>query len=820
MQTTQAYTQHDRRPHCIASFAALLCVAMLMRPISALAQDEDELKQHYVKGDTLTFYADAFALPEGANLDRLLRKLPHVTYYSNGNVEIDGVKVKEMMVDSKTFFKNAISTLTGRIPAHAIYMVKFYDYDQGKRMSITLKKEYKKKWWAELSAAFGPNSRYSDKVFAMVDDKKLRMTAYANVNDINDSRQPGQETEWTPAEAAKNQRTTQMAGWDYKWKQKKWDVTGFLTFNRTNTHTVTDIDRTNFIESGNTHQTSHAVGGNEKVKIDTYHDFHTMLGNVDMHVKPKFTYNATDNTTTTEASLESEDETADGKRTAINDSHNTASTRSHNYTAGISMTASVKFDNKRKQVKAEAGATNKGGREEQQTEQTINYYDLTIDSTYHYHQRLFTRPIDYTDIYGKMSYIWLTKHSLGTLQYQLKHISKHEDMVEQGDKVGDNSYRQRESDTYQEWMLKYRWSLTGKLGVWSMNLYLPFGLHRLTRTYERSDYARHHTQSFVSLDAKNTYVQWRSNDLRHKLTMLFQSTTTLPECEQKEDVTITTDAQTYYRGNSQLKSQLWMDGRLTYSYLSKDMRYELGLQLEHEQTANAIVTKLCYDRPSGRKLYTYDNANGNRTTKGTWVIGLPLNRRATIFLHNNLSVGLQQKVSLEETKDKNVDDATTVIRKEATVKSIDNDLRLKFKFGAQILTLRSRFRQSYSSNGSTVTHPIDWETGLLAHLHLPWKLDLATSLNMYGRRQYASAQLNTTDFVWDARLVRTFMQGRLMVVLEGFDVLRQLKHVENTITESYTSSKTTNVIPSYAMACVVYRLNYSGKRYKPSLHWY
>jgi len=126
----------------------------------------------------LTFYVNDFILPEGANLDRLLRKLPGVTYYSSGNVEIDGITVKEMMIDNKTFFKNAISSITSRIPAYAINCVKFFDYDQGKRMTISLKKEYKKKWWAELSAALGPDERYSEKAFAMIDSKKIRMTPY------------------------------------------------------------------------------------------------------------------------------------------------------------------------------------------------------------------------------------------------------------------------------------------------------------------------------------------------------------------------------------------------------------------------------------------------------------------------------------------------------------------------------------------------------------------------------------------------------------------------------------------------------------------
>ena len=570
----------------------LAAIAALTFALPVHAQD-DEIKKNNAKGDTLTFNANDFVVPEGANLDRLLRKLPGVTYYSSGNVEIDGITIKEMTVETKYFFKNTISSITSRIPAYAIQYVKFYDYDQGKRMSIKLKKEYKKKWWAEFSAALGPDNRYSEKVFAMIDDKKLRMTVYGNVNDINDSRQPGQETEWTPAEAAKNQRTTQTGGFDYRKKEKKWDATGYMTFSRTNTESVTDINKINFIESGNTAQTSHAYGENKKMKIDTYHDFHTMLGPVDVHVKPKFQYNSGDNVTTTDASESrlqdasetgnSEDsESAASVASLINDSRNLASTQSHSYTVGISATASIKFDNKRKQVKTEFGGTNKGGREDKRTEQTIHYYDASIDSTYYNSQRLFTRPIDYTEYFTKLSYIWLTPHTLTTLQYQYKHISQHEEMAEDGTQNGNNNYQQRENDNYHEFTLKLQWGYANSMGIWNANLFLPVGLHSISRTYTRSDFDRTHTDRYWAFDAKNSYLQWRSNNLRHKLTLLFQSTSTRPEIEQTEEVTITTDAQNYYRGNSNLKAQWLMNGRLTYSYLSKDMRYELKMQVIRE----------------------------------------------------------------------------------------------------------------------------------------------------------------------------------------------------------------------------------------------
>ena len=518
----------------------------------------------------------------------------------------------------------------------------------------------------------------------------------------------------------------------------------------------------------------------------------------------------------------------------INDSRNLASTLSHNYTAGISATGSVKFDHNRKQVKVEVGATNMGGREDKRTEQTINYYDASIDSTYQYSQRLFTRPIDYTDYYAKIGYIWLTRHALTTLQYLYKRINQHEEMAEDGTKNGNNSYQQRENDDYHEFTLKYHWAQPTSVGIFSANLFLPLGIHSIRRTYTRNDFDRTHTDRYWSLDAKNSYLQWRSTNLQHKLTLFFQSTSTRPEIEQTEQVTITTDPQNYYRGNSELKAQFKTDTRLTYTYLSRDMRYEIGAQIIREDTHNAIVNKLSYDKPSGRKLYTYDNANGNNNTQMKWILGMPLTSGSNLFLHNSMTYGIQQKVSLEEKKNSTStasliedgislqDDAADIstLKKEVTVRSIDDDLRLKWKTDAQVFTLRSRFRQSYTNNGGTISHPIDWELGLLAHLHLPWKLDLANNFNLYGRRQYATKELNTNDFVWDARLVRTFLDDKLMVVLEGFDILRQLKHVEYTQTSSYVSSKRTNVIPSYAMACVVYRLNYTKKSYKPSLHWY
>ena len=96
----------------LIGFTAL---AALIFTLPAHAQDDDEIKKNNAKGDTLTFNVSDFVLPEGANLDRLLRKLPGVTYYSSGSVEFDGITIKEMTVFQLTPSNMSSSTTTTRV---------------------------------------------------------------------------------------------------------------------------------------------------------------------------------------------------------------------------------------------------------------------------------------------------------------------------------------------------------------------------------------------------------------------------------------------------------------------------------------------------------------------------------------------------------------------------------------------------------------------------------------------------------------------------------------------------------------------------------
>ena len=60
----------------------------------------------YMDGDTLTYNADAFELPEGSMLNALIKKLPGVELKKGGEITVNGKRVDVMMLHGKDFFNS------------------------------------------------------------------------------------------------------------------------------------------------------------------------------------------------------------------------------------------------------------------------------------------------------------------------------------------------------------------------------------------------------------------------------------------------------------------------------------------------------------------------------------------------------------------------------------------------------------------------------------------------------------------------------------------------------------------------------------------
>ena len=82
---------------------------------------------------------------------------------------------------------------------------------------------------------------------------------------------------------------------------------------------------------------------------------------------------------------------------------------------------------------------------------------------------------------------------------------------------------------------------------------------------------------------------------------------------------------------------------------------------------------------------------------------------------------------------------------------------------------------------------------------------------MYSRRGYIDNTMNTNELVWNARLTKRLMHGNLLLQLDGFDMLGQLSNVRHSIDAQGRSETFYNVIPSYGLFHVTWRLNKKPK---------
>ena len=188
------------------------------------------------RGDTIIYDASAFNLPEGSMLDGLIKQLPGAELKSNGDIYINGEKVDYLTLNGKDFFKGNNQVVLDNLPYYTVQNLKAYhkstkksqlkgrDYEKREFvMDVSLKREYNRGYVANAEAGGGmpwqsegtKKARYLARVFGLHFDDHSRYTLFGNVNNINETRTPGGEGDWSPSNMPQGLTTTKQAGFDF-----------------------------------------------------------------------------------------------------------------------------------------------------------------------------------------------------------------------------------------------------------------------------------------------------------------------------------------------------------------------------------------------------------------------------------------------------------------------------------------------------------------------------------------------------------------------------------------------------------------------------
>lgn len=151
-----------------------------------------------MKGDTMMYDAEAFAVGENAAVEDLLRRLPGMSIDANGNITWRGQTVQQVMINGKPFFAGNNTLITQNLDAAAIKSVEVFDQKSNKEeltgvddgeenttVNLEMKEEFKAKFFGELYAGYGTQRRYDGgaKLFRISDASQLGLLG--TINNVN-----------------------------------------------------------------------------------------------------------------------------------------------------------------------------------------------------------------------------------------------------------------------------------------------------------------------------------------------------------------------------------------------------------------------------------------------------------------------------------------------------------------------------------------------------------------------------------------------------------------------------------------------------------
>ena len=151
-----------------------------------------------IKGDTLSFKADAFKTKPNATVEDLLKKVPGMAVEKDGTVKAQGETVQKVYVDGKEFFNNDPKLATKNLSAEMVDRVdvfddmseqaKFNGIDDGSRskaINLKLKKDKKKSVFGKAYAGAGTEDRYDVGLTANFFKGAMQSSVIAKANNTN-----------------------------------------------------------------------------------------------------------------------------------------------------------------------------------------------------------------------------------------------------------------------------------------------------------------------------------------------------------------------------------------------------------------------------------------------------------------------------------------------------------------------------------------------------------------------------------------------------------------------------------------------------------
>ena len=96
--------------------------------------------------------------------------------------------------------------------------------DKSYVMDINLKKHYSIGWIGNAEGGAGTRDRYLGRFFALRFTRQSRVSLFGNMNNLNETRKPGQNGDWSPGNVRQGQNAHKIFGLDYMVNDRRTEI--------------------------------------------------------------------------------------------------------------------------------------------------------------------------------------------------------------------------------------------------------------------------------------------------------------------------------------------------------------------------------------------------------------------------------------------------------------------------------------------------------------------------------------------------------------------------------------------------------------------
>lgn len=819
-------------------------------PIKMQKSREVELDEVVVKatkikmfhnGDTLVYNADNFNLPDGSMLDALIKQLPGVTMDNQGEIFVNGRKVDELLLGSRSFMNGRKEVLMKDLPYYMVKHIKVYDKQSDRSeaigwdvdpkkyvMDVNLKKEYQHGYIANVEGAVGTKNRWLGRGFLLGFTDRWRYSVMGNVNNVDEKRHIGEQGHWTPNRVTLSLLTTRSVATDldYESKDKKLKNNFNADYTSTSNDTELRINSEDFLGNSRNTSTYEYLNGKSNRKVTVHNN---------LVIKKPF-YN--DYTTDFEYQKHHGGGFLLFHQMDAQDSL-TARTRTRTMSEGRSwsiqqvLSGLVALDSA-KQVSLGYGLFFRHSDDQNwdanryNTWQNVTRVDAIRHNANDYNSRwtslmpsasvTFPKLLKDVNLYIGENFQYLDNKSHDYLYHpDTLMLASQLDMLQD---ITDpaNSYDSRQK-SYRNTL---GFSLTKQghyhfpgndflnISYDKVRLSVDFPVVHRSLDYQRGaiDTLVSQTDFFI-----NPSLQLRRVWSGGKKQASFNVSHRRSEADLSNKIHYRDDSQPLVvrLGNPNLKGRMSTDLSANYSSNFGKHQQMFSVTASANYVHRATAQSKSYDEATGVYTYMPKNVGGAYHYNGSINYSSALDKNRYWTWQTNFNADYNHSVdyamlSGETESHRNVVNTTTL--KEGAF----------LQFNKNTLNLRAvgdvNWRHSTGKMRDFTTLNVwDYHYGLIASYTIPvLKTTVAADGTMYSRRGYGSNSLNTDDFVLNASLSQPLFKGKLIARVEAFDLLHQISATHYDVSAQGRVETWYRSLPHYVMFHLVYHWNKNPKK--------